>query len=107
MIWTSLLAEWIYSVSGQDFPFEIGEGQVMSAESDGMFLSPLAEAERLWDGVRQVSKQAGSDIAQLSEMIDLGMRVVEILTIECLRRVRLEFPPTICLNSVEWPMAGT
>ena len=67
----------------------------MSTQSEGVVLSPHAEAERLWSGAQEAFQQARDGIAPLSETIDLGMRVVEILTIECLRKVRLEFPTSV------------
>lgn len=69
----------------------------MSTEPEGVFLSPRVEAERLWKGVEEISDRARDDIAALSEMIELGIRAVEILTIECLRRVRFEFPTSVAV----------
>ncbi len=69
----------------------------MSAQNQEFLLSPHAEAERLWSGAQEAFPQARDGIAQLCETIDLGMRVVEILTIECLRKVRQEFPTSVSI----------
>lgn len=67
----------------------------MSVLVEEVLLSPETEAERLWIGAQQAFHNAWDDVVDLSEAIDLGVRVVEILTIRCLEPVRNEFPATI------------
>ena len=67
----------------------------MSALSAEVYLSPEAEAERLWSGAREAYRKARQSIVDLSEAIDLGVRVVEIMTVRGLQPVRKEFPSTI------------
>ena len=69
----------------------------MSEQQKEVLLSPHAEAERLWSGAREAIEKARRDVVRLSESVDLGMRVVEILTIECLRTVRQEFPASVSM----------
>jgi len=67
----------------------------MSQPIEGVLLSPESEAERLWQGAQEAFRKAGESIACLSEAVDLGVRVVEIMTARCLEPVRDEFPATI------------
>jgi hypothetical protein len=67
----------------------------MAVLTGGVYLSPGTEAERLWSGAQEAFEQAAQGIVPLSEAIDLGVRVVEITAVQCLREVRHEFPATI------------
>jgi hypothetical protein len=67
----------------------------MSEPVGGVYLSPEAEAERLWGRAQEAFEKAKQSITDLCEAVDLGARVVEILTVHCLRRVRGEFPTTV------------
>ncbi len=60
-----------------------------------VWLTPEAEAERLWKGAQEACRTAPENVVRLSEALDLGIRVVEILTVCCLQPVRDEFPTTI------------
>ena len=67
----------------------------MSELAKEVLLSPDAEAERLWVGAQEAFRKGRESFAELSKAIDLGVRVVEILTCRCLEGVRNEFPATI------------
>ena len=67
----------------------------MSPLPEEVFLSPEAEAERLWVGAQEAFGQAQHSIVELSEAVDLGVRVVEIMTVQCVQAVRDEFPRSI------------
>jgi hypothetical protein len=58
-------------------------------------LSPENEAQRLWDGAQEAFRKARQGIVHLSEAVDLGVRVVEIMTTRRLQPVRDEFPASI------------
>lgn len=67
----------------------------MSEGAEPVYLSPDTEAERLWRRAQEALQEARQDIVSLSRAIDLGVRVVEIVTAERLQQVRGEFPTTI------------
>jgi hypothetical protein len=67
----------------------------MSALVEEVCLSSETEAERLWVGAQEAFHNARESIVDLSEAIDLGVRVAEILTVCSLEPVRDEFPATI------------
>ncbi len=67
----------------------------MCASIERVLLSPATEAERLWQGAQEAFGKAGDGIAYLSEAVDLGVRVVEIMVAWRLEPVREEFPTTI------------
>ena len=67
----------------------------MSELVEEVVLSPETEAERLWGGAEQAFQKAGESIVDLSQAVDLGVRVVEIMTVRCLQPVMDEFPATI------------
>jgi len=67
----------------------------MSTVQEGVWLSPENEAERFWQEAQEALFKAGESVACLSEAVDLGVRVVDILTVRCLEPMRDEFPATI------------
>ena len=50
----------------------------MSELAEEVLLSPDAEAERLWVGAQDAFLKGRESFAQLSQAVDLGVRVVEI-----------------------------
>ncbi len=67
----------------------------MSQLLEEEWLKPKFEAQRLWDGTLEALRKAPKGIIHLCEAIDLGTRVVEILTVQRLESVRDKFPATI------------
>jgi hypothetical protein len=67
----------------------------MASEFEEVFLNPDSEAERLWQGVQEAMRGAHENVVQLCEAIDLGVRVVEIMTTRRLQPLANEFPATI------------
>ena len=67
----------------------------MAELAEKVYLSPQTEAQRLWSGALEAFHTAGQDFVQLSEAVDLGVRVVEIVTAQGLQEIRYKFPITI------------
>ena len=67
----------------------------MNQVTEGVFLDPETEAERLWQGAQDAIQKAGQSVVCLSEAVDLGVRVVELMVVRCLQPVQDEFPATI------------
>lgn len=67
----------------------------MSKLVENVYLSAEAEAERLWYGAQEAFHEARESIVCLSEAVDLGVRVVEIMTVRRLQPFRDAFPATI------------
>ena len=58
-------------------------------------LGPEDEAKRLWNGALEARKTAAEDLISLCEVLDLGLRSAEILTIQKLQPIKDHFPATI------------
>ena len=69
----------------------------MSENVEEMLLTPEAESQRLWEGAQEAIQNCEHSFAHLSEAIDLGARVVEIMTAQCLQRVRHQFPGSVSI----------
>ena len=67
----------------------------MSKITEGIMISSEFEAKRLWAGSMEAFWKGPEDIVTLCEAVDLGTRVVEILTVQLLQPERKKFPDTI------------
>jgi len=61
-------------------------------------LTPEDEARRLWQGALTAFEHGAGSFEALSEAIDLGARAVEIVAVQKLQGVAMEFPATIALQ---------
>jgi len=67
----------------------------MSELPEVIELGPEEESRRLWEGAVQAQESASADLVALCEVLDLGLRAVEILVTHRLQPVKNDFPATI------------
>ncbi len=67
------------------------------ADQTTITLGPEEEAARLWQGARDARAHAETDVAALSEALELGLRAAEIHAVRRLRPIKDKFPATIGL----------
>jgi hypothetical protein len=70
----------------------------MSELPDVVELEPRDEAQRLWQGAAGARARAAGDLVALIEVVELGLRAVEILVIEALGPIKDQFPATIAIQ---------